>query len=825
MMSRSFTVVYVSTKSTGSEAVREYCSRLLSEIERIWPDVKFQHVERVIGRDLESEASPTLVDCNLPQPSDSTIYLQIQSHIDGDQSPHADPESLQVSLVQHGELYDEVDSRSDTSSASSGSGLSWTRSTSQDLYSTPWTVQLLDCICTALSNNFNLYKQAEALTEAIEKTTDPVSYIGAGLSPVVAGNRHAGEEFLESVIRNYKFFLESVRSLELLRDDGPRATDSAPIAARPMGVIEKILANAAVGLERPEVTPNQMICVKVDWVLTSELLWAGMEKTYNKMNRPRPHRNDRIWLAVDHTVDPRTAHLPKQQELMAKSAKFRDEAKIINYLPANTSIMHTDFTRERAQPGSIVVGSDSHTCSAGSMGALAVGFGAADTLMPLVTGETWFRVPGVCRINFVGSLPYGITGKDVILHILALFKRNTIAFQRAVEYGGPSLDQLSMDARFAIANMTTEFGGMGACFEADDNTARWIVSRRKTADRTGGAYFRPDTDAVYAETRTIDLSQVEFTMALYPNPDHVVPISAQSGLSLDGCFIGACTTTEEELILAALVLEAGLRSGLKPVNSGKRVVTPGSLIIIDRLNDRGLLEIYREAGFEINAPSCSYCVGINDVDVAQPGEVWLSSQNRNFKNRMGRGSIGNITCAAAVAASSFHMAVTDPRALLNQIDYNRYKKLLRPARRRDDRAPAPATPRPRILSQPTPPSPNTTRPTPAPRARPQPSQTITSRIQRFGPNTDTDAIIPAEFMPGIDNADLGSHCFEYFRPDFRANVAGGATIIVADHGFGSGSSREDAVRALLGAGVECVIAKGFAFICKCLIHSPHPLAI
>lgn len=183
-----------------------------------------------------------------------------------------------------------------------------------------------------------------------------------------------------------------------------------------------------------------------------------MEKTYNQMKRPRPYRNDRIWLAVDHTVDPRTINLPKQQKLMARSERFRDEAKIISYLPANTSIMHTDFTREKAQPGTIVVGSDSHTCSAGSMGTFAVGFGAADVVMPLVTGQTWFRVPKVCRINSVGKLAYGLSGKDVILHVLGQFKRNTIAFQRGVEYGGPGLSELSMDARFAIANITTEFG-------------------------------------------------------------------------------------------------------------------------------------------------------------------------------------------------------------------------------------------------------------------------------------------------------------------------------------------------------------------------------
>jgi homoaconitate hydratase len=529
-----------------------------------------------------------------------------------------------------------------------------------------------------LLNTMGLCPEARALSNALRRTLDTPAYVGSDILPSSLGGPTCDRAFVHTLIHHLPFFLEALNSRDLIECPisirAQKSNTPAP-TVRPMNLIEKIITQAAIGLDKPEVSSGQMVCAQIEWVLTSELLWGGMEKTYDQMKRPRPYRNDRIWLAVDHTVDPRTINLPKQRRLMKGSERFRDEAKIINYLPANTSIMHTDFTREKAQPGTIVVGSDSHTCSAGSMGALAVGFGAADVVMPLVTGQTWFRVPEVCRINFVGRPAYGISGKDVILYVLGLFKRNTIAFQRAVEYGGPGLAQLSMDARFAIANMTTEFGGMGACFEADEITMQWISSRRSRQDRKGGSYFRPDPNAEYAEIRTIDLSQVGFTMALYPNPDDVVPIISRVGTPLHGCFIGACTTTEEELILAALVLEAGLSSGMKPIIKGKRRVTPGSLIISNRLEALGLLEIYRNAGFQIGAPGCSYCVGINDVDVAQEGEVWLSSQNRNFRNRMGKGSFGNITSAAAVAASSFDMHITDPKRLLALIDKEKFDAL------------------------------------------------------------------------------------------------------------------------------------------------------
>lgn len=146
------------------------------------------------------------------------------------------------------------------------------------------------------------------------------------------------------------------------------------------------------------------------------------------------------------------------------------EAGLRDYHGPNETILHTEFYRERVLPGQIVIGADSHTCSAGGMGALAVGLGAADVVMPLVTGETWFKVPEICNIRFVGKPQFGIGGKDVILWVLGELKRNTVAFERAVEFTGDGCKYLSCDARFAIANMTTEFGGIAGVFAADEIT-------------------------------------------------------------------------------------------------------------------------------------------------------------------------------------------------------------------------------------------------------------------------------------------------------------------------------------------------------------------
>ncbi|KAJ5794493.1 Aconitase/3-isopropylmalate dehydratase large subunit alpha/beta/alpha subdomain 1/3 [Penicillium paradoxum] len=677
-------------------------------------------------------------------------------------------------------------------------------------------VPILLAISLMLDLAFALPAEAVAVARSIRRTLDPIELIGCNIRTPSAGGTASPEEFMSKFMTHLDYYMVAASSHVASRKGLSASLSPLPMhQRRPMGVIEKILTHAAVGLSQPEVQPGEIICVKVDWTLTSEILWAGMEKTYEQMGRPRLHRNDRMWLAIDHTVDPRTNHRPRQRGLIEKAESFQREAKLVNFLPANTSILHTDFTRDRALPGQIIVGCDSHSCSAGCVGGLAVGLGAADVVMPMVTGETWFRVPEICRINFIGQLPFGVGGKDVILHILGLFKRNTIAFQRAVEYGGPSLKELSMDARFAIANMTTEFGGMGACFEADESTAEWI-SQRPHLEHQGGLYFRADPGAQYAEVRTVNLSEVATTIALYPEPDNVVPTSEKVGTRLDGCFIGACTTTEEDLIMGGLVLEAGLRAGMTP-GDGQRRVTPGSLSIIKNLERHGILDIYRQAGFDVGAPGCSYCVGINDVDVAGEGEVWLSSQNRNFRNRMGKGAIGSISCATVVAASSFNMSITDPQPLLDQIDKAKLAKILGSERVSLSIAPEISEPNPVLASNIACVDASSSAPVQTPAstldvAKISCDGVIQSKVQRFGDNVDTDAIIPAEFVPGVDNAELGSHCFEYDRPEFRKRVTDGATIIIADRGFGSGSSREDAVRALQGAGIEAVIAPTFAFI-------------
>ena len=213
-----------------------------------------------------------------------------------------------------------------------------------------------------------------------------------------------------------------------------------------MNAVEKILCHHAAGLAAPNVRAGDVLMVHPDWVLASELTWAGMDKFFCSIGRPPLPRPERFWLACDHTVDPRiNEHEPKPRALIALAASFAAEAGLTEFHGPNETIMHTEFARRVAQPGTLVVGADSHTCSAGGMGALAIGLGAADVVMPLVTGATWIRVPEVVLIELQGAAPFGVGGKDVILHVLGSLKRNTAALDRVVYFAGPGLRQPHRD--------------------------------------------------------------------------------------------------------------------------------------------------------------------------------------------------------------------------------------------------------------------------------------------------------------------------------------------------------------------------------------------
>ncbi|HZA13097.1 MAG TPA: aconitase family protein, partial [Myxococcaceae bacterium] len=319
---------------------------------------------------------------------------------------------------------------------------------------------------------------------------------------------------------------------------------------KPMTLTQKILAHHARNLTRPWVEAGDVLQIAVDWTIASELAWNGMDRTYQLLGRPRIHDPGRFFLAVDHTVDPVTlANDPRAQKLTQLSREFARESGLRHFYDANVTILHTKFYRDLVKPGEIVLGADSHTSSHGGLGAVAIGLGGADVTAAMVLGQSWIEVPEAIAVEYQGELPFGIGGKDVILKTLGELGRNTVAMERSVEYRGEAARTFTTDMRFTIANMTAEFGGLNGIFEPDRQVASWIATRAEPENREGGLYFRADEDAPYVARYPIRLDRLGPLVAKPFSPDNVMEVEKALGMSLHGCFIGACTTTEEELVL------------------------------------------------------------------------------------------------------------------------------------------------------------------------------------------------------------------------------------------------------------------------------------
>ena len=270
-------------------------------------------------------------------------------------------------------------------------------------------------------------------------------------------------------------------------------------ARRPMTLTQKILAAHARGLTRPWVESGDLLRIRVDWTIASELAWNGMDRTYEQLGRPKLHDPERFFLAVDHTVDDVTLKGDaKTMKLVQLSRDFAKERQIKHFYDANVTILHTKFYRDLVMPGQVVLGADSHTSSHGGLGAFSIGLGGADITAAMVLGQSWIEVPEAIAVDYEGELGFGITGKDVILRTLGALGRNTVAMERSVEYRGSAARKFTTDMRFTIANMTAEFGGLNGIFEPDAVVADWVAHRGADGLKDGARYFRADDDAPYA---------------------------------------------------------------------------------------------------------------------------------------------------------------------------------------------------------------------------------------------------------------------------------------------------------------------------------------
>jgi len=319
-------------------------------------------------------------------------------------------------------------------------------------------------------------------------------------------------------------------------------------------------------------------------------------------------------------------------------------------------ICHQLVAESLAKPGDVIIGADSHSVTAGGLGAFATGMGSSDIAIAFGLGKTWFRVPESIKVVVSGNFPEGVYAKDLILHLIGNIGANGATYQ-ALEFSGNTVDSMSMSQRFTIANMAVEAGAKAGLFSADDITKDYLISQGR------GNHYQsvfPDADATYEQTVNINVANLEPTISKPHTVDNIARARELKGTKIQQVFIGTCTNGRlEDLAIAASILR-----GKKRHPETRLIVAPASRQVLLAAIDAGYIQSLIEAGAVILPPGCGACLGLHQ-GVLGDGESCLSTANRNFKGRMGNPQafiyLGSPATAAATAITG---EITDPREVI-----------------------------------------------------------------------------------------------------------------------------------------------------------------
>ena len=319
-------------------------------------------------------------------------------------------------------------------------------------------------------------------------------------------------------------------------------------------------------------------------------------------------------------------------------------------------ICHQLVAEKFANPGDIIVGADSHTVTAGALGAFATGMGSSDVAVALALGKTWFRVPESFLIELKGVFPRGVYAKDLILYLIGQIGADGANY-RALEFGGKALAQMTMPQRLTIANMAVEAGVKVGLFPADKITQDFLTEYSR-GDNYKPLY--PDAEANYEQVISVNLDQLEPMLSLPHAVDNVRPVTQVKGVKIQQAFIGTCTNGRlEDLAVAAEILK-----GKKRHPGTRLLIAPASRQVLIRAIEKGYIRVLIEAGAAILPPGCAACLGLHQ-GVLGDGEVCISTANRNFKGRMGNPeAMVYLASPATAVASAIRGEITDPREFM-----------------------------------------------------------------------------------------------------------------------------------------------------------------
>ncbi|MDH3825526.1 MAG: 3-isopropylmalate dehydratase large subunit [Nitrosopumilus sp.] len=422
-----------------------------------------------------------------------------------------------------------------------------------------------------------------------------------------------------------------------------------------MNIVEKILARAS---GRDKVSPDDVIFADIDKVMVHDVSGPGVIKVFDKLkkqgiNVDKLWDSSKVWVAEDHFV-------PSAEKISAENivklqnfTKNYGIEKHFKYGMGQYGICHT-LSHEEALvlPGDVYVGGDSHTNTTGALGAFACGLGHTDIAYVLLNGKIWFKVPETLYFKLNGKLPDHVMAKDLILKIIGDIGTDGGAY-RTMQFGGTGIDEMSVESRLTLCNMTTEAGAKNGIVEPDQKVIDYLTSR----GATNISQVNGDSDAEYAKVYEYESSEMEPTIAKPFSPENTVIVRDAPNVDLDKSYIGSCTGAKYEDLEAAAKILKGRKVKIRTE------VLPAAISIYKRAMENGLLKIFLDAGVTVGPPTCGACCGAH-MGVLAKDEICISTTNRNFPGRMGHvDSQTYLSSPLVAAASAVTGKITDPRDL------------------------------------------------------------------------------------------------------------------------------------------------------------------
>ncbi len=414
-----------------------------------------------------------------------------------------------------------------------------------------------------------------------------------------------------------------------------------------MNCIEKILASHA---GKQTVSPDDIIEVDLDYVMSNDACTVLAIDVFKKeLKAEKVFDPEKLVMFMDHYTPSSSIDAAKVHR---KMREFAHEQGLRN-LYDGAGICHQLMIERHVQPGQVIIGADSHTCSYGSLGALATGMGSTDVAIAWQQGKIWMKVPHTLKIDVTGKWPKAVYAKDLMLKVVGELTASGATY-KALYFTGEAIEALSISGRTTLCNMAIETGAKFAYISPDKKTAEYL-------DRIGRAQefcFENEQDTGnFESTVHIDVSTLTPQIARPGRVDDVCNIDTLKGTKVDELFLGACTNGSfDDLAVAAQILK---NRTIAP--SVRMLVTPASIDIYLQAINAGFIETFIKSGAMVNHPGCSACFG-GSGGILGPKEVLLSTANRNFKGRVGSSeSEIYLASPAVIAASAITGTITDPR--------------------------------------------------------------------------------------------------------------------------------------------------------------------